>query len=163
MDAKDWLLLRILEEDSTQESSEVADLTDLTEAEVKDRVSAMEDDKIIRGYCANIDWEKAGEGVAAATVNLKVSPERDVGYDRIAERIARFPQVCSLRLISGEYDFEIRVTGKNIQDITRFVSEQIAPMEQIRETGTILVMKSYKENGRILYDRKEGERLLFSF
>ena len=163
MDAKDWLLLRILEEDSTQELSEVADLADLTEAEVKDRVSAMEDDKIIRGYCANIDWEKAGEGVAAATVNLKVSPERDVGYDRIAERIARFPQVCALRLISGEYDFEIRVTGRNIQDITRFVSEQIAPMEQIRETGTILVMKSYKENGRILYDRKEGERLLFSF
>ncbi len=163
MDAKDWLLLRILEEDSTQELSEVADLADLTEAEVKDRVSAMEDDKIIRGYCASIDWEKAGEGVAAATVNLKVSPERDVGYDRIAERIARFPQVCSLRLISGEYDFEIRVTGRNIQDITRFVSEQIAPMEQIRETGTILVMKSYKENGRILYDRKEGERLLFSF
>ncbi|MDE4908366.1 Lrp/AsnC family transcriptional regulator [Methanogenium marinum] len=163
MDAKDWLLLRILEEDSTQELSEVADLTDLTEAEVEDRVSAMEDDRIIRGYCASIDWEKAGEGVAAATVNLKVTPERDFGYDRIAERIARFPQVSSLRLISGEYDFEIRVTGRNIQDITRFVSEQIAPMEQIRETGTILVMKSYKENGRILYDRKEGERLLFSF
>ncbi len=163
MDAKDWLLLRILEEDSTQELSDVADLTDLTEAEVKDRVRAMEDEKIIRGYCASIDWEKAGEGVAAATVNLKVNPERDVGYDRIAERIARFSQVCSLRLITGEYDFEIRVTGRNIQDITRFVSEQIAPMEQIRETATILVMKTYKENGRILYDRKEGERLRFSF
>ncbi|WFN34058.1 Lrp/AsnC family transcriptional regulator [Methanogenium sp. S4BF] len=163
MDAKDWLLLRILEEDSTQEVSEVADLTGLSEAEVQDRVRAMEDEKIIRGYCASIDWEKAGEGVAAATVNLKVTPERDVGYDRIAERIARFPQVCSLRLISGEYDFELRVTGRNIQDITRFVSEQVAPMEQIRETATILVMKTYKENGRILYDRKEGERLPFSF
>ena len=163
MDAKDWLLLRILEEDSTQEPGEVADLAGLSEAEVKDRVHAMEDEGIIRGYCACIDWDKAGEGVAAATVNLKVTPERDVGYDRIAERIARFPQVCSLRLISGEYDFELRVTGRNIQDITRFVSEHIAPMEQIRETGTILVMKTYKENGRILYDRKEGERLPFSF
>ncbi|GAB7015125.1 Lrp/AsnC family transcriptional regulator [Methanogenium cariaci] len=163
MDAKDWLLLRILEEDSAQDMSEVADLTDLSEAEVKERVSVMENDKIIRGYCASVDWEKAGEGVAAATVNLKVTPERDVGYDRIAERIARFPQVCSLRLISGEYDFELRITGKNIQDITRFVSEHIAPMEQIRETATIIVMKSYKENGRILYDRKEGERLPFSF
>lgn len=163
MDAKDWLLLRILEEDSTQEVGEVADLASLSEAEVEDRVRAMEDEGIIRGYSANIDWEKAGEGVAAATVNLKVNPERDVGYDRIAERIARFPQVCSLRLISGEYDFELRVTGPNIQDITRFVSEHIAPMEQIRETSTILVMKTYKENGRILYDRKEGERLPFSF
>jgi len=163
MDAKDWLLLRILEEDSAQKPGEVADLAGLSEAEVNDRVRRMEDEGIIRGYCASIDWEKAGEGVAAATVNLKVSPERDVGYDRIAERIARFPQVCSLRLISGEYDFELRVTGRNIQDITRFVSEQIAPMQQIRETATILVMKTYKENGRILYDRKEGERLPFSF
>lgn len=163
MDAKDWLLLRILEEDSTQEVREVADLAGLSEPEVEDRVRALEAGGIIRGYCANIDWEKAGEGVAAATVNLKVHPERDAGYDRIAERISRFPQVCSLRLISGEYDFELRVTGRNIQEITRFVSEQIAPMEQIRETATILVMKTYKENGRILYDRKEGERLPFSF
>jgi len=163
MDAKDWLLLRILEEDSTQEVREVADLTDLSEAEVEDRVRALEAGGIIRGYSATVDWEKAGEGVAAATVNLKVHPERDAGYDRIAERISRFPQVCSLRLISGEYDFELRVTGRNIQEITRFVSEQIAPMEQIRETATILVMKTYKENGRILYDRKEGERLPFAF
>ena len=163
MDAKDWLLLRILEEDSTQEVREVADLVDLSEAEVEDRVRALEAGGIIRGYSATVDWEKAGEGVAAATVNLKVHPERDAGYDRIAERIARFPQVSSLRLISGEYDFELRVTGRNIQEITRFVSEQIAPMEQIRETATILVMKTYKENGRTLYDRKEGERLPFAF
>jgi DNA-binding Lrp family transcriptional regulator len=163
MDAKDWLLLRILEEDSTQEVREVADLAGLSEADVEDRVRALEAGGIIRGYSATIDWEKAGEGVAAATVNLKVHPERDAGYDRIAERISRFPQVCSLRLISGEYDFELRVTGRNIQEITRFVSEQIAPMEQIRETATILVMKTYKENGRILYDRKEGERLPFAF
>ncbi|HDQ08215.1 MAG TPA: Lrp/AsnC family transcriptional regulator [Methanoculleus sp.] len=163
MDAKDWLLLRILEEDGRMDVREIAALADLDEEEVASRITALEESGVIRAYCASINWEKAGEDTAAATVNLKVNPERDFGYDRIAERIARFPQVRSLRLISGVYDFELLVTGRNLQEITRFVSEEIATLDQIRETATILVMKTYKENGRILFERKEGERLPFSF
>ncbi|MDD1673786.1 MAG: Lrp/AsnC ligand binding domain-containing protein, partial [Methanomicrobiales archaeon] len=83
--------------------------------------------------------------------------------DRIAERIARFRQVRSLRLMSGVYDLQIHVTGKTMHEIARFVSEQIAPIDHIRETATYFIMKTYKENGNIFYEREEGERLPLTF
>ncbi|WOF17183.1 Lrp/AsnC family transcriptional regulator [Methanoplanus sp. FWC-SCC4] len=163
MDEKDRLILSLLEEDCRVPPATLGDMVDLKEEEVRERISVLENEGIIKKYIACIDWEKAGEGVVAAIIELKVSPERDYGYDKIAERISRHKQVRSVRLISGAYDLEIMVNGKNIHEITRFVAEQIAPMEQIRETGTILIMKTYKENGLEFFERKTGERLPYSF
>ena len=92
-----------------------------------------------------------------------MSPERDFGYDRIAERLSRFKQVRTLRLITGTYDLQVMVSGKNMQEVSRFVSEHVAPMDRIRETATHIVMKSYKENGNTLFEQQETERLPYSF
>ncbi|RXE56823.1 AsnC family transcriptional regulator [Methanoculleus taiwanensis] len=163
MDEKDRLLLRELEENSSVPLEDLAVMADLSESDVQNRIRRLEEAGVIRKYTAVVDWERAGDGIVAAVIELKVSPERDYGYDRIADRIARFRQVRSLRLMTGTYDLQLIVTGGSMHEIARFVSEQIAPMDRIRETATHIVMKSYKENGNILAEREEVERLPYSF
>jgi DNA-binding Lrp family transcriptional regulator len=163
MDDKDLGLLRILEENSRLSAEEIATMTTLTPADVQVRIHALEDAGVIRKYTTVINWEKAGNGEVSSIIELKVSPERDFGYDRIAERLSRFRQVKTLRLMTGTYDLQLLVTGKNMQEVSRFVSEHIAPMDRIRETATHIIMKSYKENGNVLFEEQEAERLPYSF
>ena len=162
MDEKDLELLRILEENSRLSAEEIATMTSLAAGEVAARVSALEAAQVIKGYSTVINWEKAGNGEVSAIIELKVNPERDYGYDRIAERLSRFRQVKTLRLMTGTYDLQLLVTGKNMQEVSRFVSEHVAPMDRIRETATHIIMKSYKENGNTLFEQKEPERLPIS-
>ena len=162
MDEKDIELLRILEENSRLSATEIATMTSLAPRDVENRVSALEAAQVIRGYSTVINWERVGNGEVSAIIELKVSPERDYGYDRIAERLSRFRQVRTLRLITGTYDLQMLVTGKNMQEVSRFVSEHVAPMDRIRETATHIIMKSYKENGNTLFEQKEPERLPYS-
>ncbi len=163
MDDTDRLLLRLLEENCHTPVQDLAVMAELDEQEVRERIRRLEETGVIRTYAAVVDWERAGDGNVAAVIELKVSPERDFGYDRIAERIARFRQVRSLRLMTGVYDLQLLVIGKNMHEIARFVAEQIAPMDRIRETATHIIMKSYKENGSMLAEREEVERLPYSF
>ncbi len=163
MDEKDHLLLQVLEDNARIPIPEAAAMTRLSESEVEERMRMLEKNRIIRRYTAVIDWERAGNGEVSAIIDLKVTPERDYGYDRIAERIGRFRQVKSLRLMSGVYDLQLLVSAKNMHDIARFVSEQIAPIDHIRETATHIIMKTYKENGNLFYERGEGERLPLTF
>src|SRR5512136_898446 len=162
MDEKDLELLRVLEENSRLSTEEIATITRLSPGEVETRVCALEAAQVIRGYSTVINWERAGNGGVSAIIELKVSPERDYGYDRIAERLSRFRQVKSLRLITGTYDLQLIVTGKNMQEVSRFVSEHVAPMDRIRETATHIIMKSYKENGNTFLEQPETERLPYS-
>jgi DNA-binding Lrp family transcriptional regulator len=163
MDEKDRLLLKCLEDDCRTPVHELATMVDLEVSEVEERIRRMKEDNVIRKYTALIDWDRAGDGAVSAIIELKVSPERDFGYDKIAGRIARFNQVRSLHLISGVYDLQLLVTGRTIHEITSFVAEQIAPMDHIKETATILIMKTYKENGHLFFEREKGERLPLSF
>jgi len=163
MDEKDLEILRILEENGRISPEEIANLTTLTVQDVTGRIRALEEARIIRKYTAVINWEKAGNGQVSAIIELKVSPERDFGYDRIAERLSRFNQVKSVRLITGTYDLQVIVTGNDMQQVSRFVSEHVAPMDRIRETATHIIMKPYKENGNILFEQPEAERLPYSF
>lgn len=162
MDDKDIELLRILEENSRLSTDEIATMTNLSNAEVERRIGVLEAAQVIKRYSTVINWEKAGNGEVSAIIELKVSPERDFGYDRIAGRLSRFRQVKTLRLITGTYDLQLIVTGKNMQDVSRFVSEHVAPMDRIRETATHIVMKSYKENGNTFFEEPETERLPIS-
>lgn len=162
MDEKDLELLHLLEENSRLTAEEVATMTSLSPAEAQARMIALEAARVITGYSTVINWEKAGNGEVSAIIELKVSPERDYGYDRIAERLSRFRQVRTLRLMTGTYDLQLLVTGKNMQEVSRFVSEHVAPMDRIRETATHIIMKSYKENGNILFEQTEPERLPIS-
>lgn len=161
-DEKDLELLRILEENSRLSTEEIAIMTSLAAAEVARRIGALEAGKVIKRYSTVVNWEKAGNGEVSAIIELKVSPERDFGYDRIAERLSRFRQVKSLRLITGTYDLQLIVCGKDMQEVSRFVSEHVAPMDRIRETATHIVMKSYKENGNTFFEQPETERLPYS-
>jgi DNA-binding Lrp family transcriptional regulator len=163
MDEKDLEILRILEENGRISSEEIATMTTLSENDVALRIRALEDARVIRKYTAVINWEKAGNGEVSAIIELKVSPERNFGYDRIAERLSRFSQVKSVRLITGTYDLQLLVTGRNMQEVSRFVSEHVAPMDRIRETATHIIMRPYKENGNILFEQPEPERLPYSF
>ena len=163
MQEKDLELLRILEDNSRLTAQEIATMTNLTPTEVEARVHAFEATGIIRKYTTVINWELAGNGEVSSIIELKVSPERDFGYDRIAERLSRFRQVKTLRLMTGTYDLQLLVTGKNMQEVSRFVSEHVAPMDRIRETATHIIMKSYKENGNVLFEQQEAERLPYSF
>ncbi len=163
MDEKDRILLQLLEENARTPVAEIAVMLQATEAEVEERIRRLQNSKVIRSFTALIDWERAGDGEVSAIIDLKVTPERDFGYDRIAERIARFRQVKSLRLVTGIYDLQLQVTGKTMHEVARFVSEQIAPMDNIRETATHIVMKTFKENGNLFFEREEGERLPITF
>jgi DNA-binding Lrp family transcriptional regulator len=163
MQEKDLELLRILEDNSRLSATEIATMTNLTPNEVEARVHALEAAGVIRKYTTVINWELAGNGEVSSIIELKVNPERDFGYDRIAERLSRFRQVKTLRLMTGTYDLQLLVTGNNMQEVSRFVSEHVAPMDRIRETATHIIMKSYKENGNILFEQQEAERLPYSF
>jgi DNA-binding Lrp family transcriptional regulator len=163
MQEKDLELLRILEDNSRLSANEIATMTNLAPIEVEARVHALEAAGVIRKYTTVINWELAGNGEVSSIIELKVNPERDFGYDRIAERLSRFRQVKTLRLMTGTYDLQLLVTGKNMQEVSRFVSEHVAPMDRIRETATHIIMKSYKENGNVLFEQQEAERLPYSF
>jgi DNA-binding Lrp family transcriptional regulator len=163
MDEKDHEILPLLEENGRLPLRELATSLALPEGEVEERIRAMEESRIIRKYTAVIDWERAGNSRVSAIIDLKIAPERDFGYDKIAERIARFRQVKALYLVSGVYDLQLLVTGKDMNEVSRFVSEQIAPMDHIRETATHIIMKIYKENGNPFFEREGGERLPITF
>ncbi|WP_067047275.1 Lrp/AsnC family transcriptional regulator [Methanofollis ethanolicus] len=163
MDGKDLLILHLLEENSRIPIEELATMVELPIEEAKRRIRALEEARIIRKYAAVVDWEKAGNEEVTSIIALKVSPERDFGYDRIAGRIARFREVKAVRLVSGRYDLILLVRGRTMQDVARFVSEHIATMDQIRETATQFVMKTYKENGTPYDEREASERLPYSF
>ncbi|MDD1666467.1 MAG: Lrp/AsnC family transcriptional regulator [Methanomicrobiales archaeon] len=163
MDEKDREILHLLEENGRLPPGELADCLGLSGGGVEERIRAMEESRVIRKFTAVIDWERAGNSRVSAVIDLKIAPERDFGYDKIAERIARFRQVKALYLVSGVYDLQILVTGKDMNEVSRFVSEQIAPMDHIRETATHIIMKIYKENGIPFFEREGGERLPLSF
>ena len=163
MDEKDREILCILEDNSKLSANDIAQMVNLDAQDVEKRIQELEEMQIIRKYATVINWEKAGNGEVSAIIELKVSPERDFGYDRIAERLSRFKQVRTLRLITGTYDLQLIVSGRNMQEVSRFVSEHVAPMDRIRETATHIIMKSYKENGNTFFEQQEPERLPYSF
>ena len=152
-------ILKILEENARLSDKEIATLAGLKESEVKSIIGELESRGVIRKYKAIIDYEKAGIESVQALIDIKVTPERSTGYDSIAERISKFPEVKSVRLVSGEYDLSVLVTGKTMREVAYFVAEKIAPLEQVRNTVTHFLLKTYKENGEVYEEEEEGQRL----
>ena len=152
-------ILKILEENARLSDREIATLAGLKESEVKSIIEELETKGIIRKYKAIIDYEKAGIEAVQALIDIKVIPERSTGYDNIAERISKFPEVKSVRLVSGEYDLSVLAAGKTMREVAYFVAEKIAPLEQVRNTVTHFLLKTYKENGEVYGEEEEGRRL----
>jgi len=163
MDEKNREILRVLESDSRIGTKDLGTMLNLSTHDIATRIAGMEKAGIIRKYTTVIDWKKAGDDGVTAVVEVKVSPESEFGYDRIADRVARFPEVKSLRLVTGSYDLQLIVCGRTMQEVSEFVSGQIASLESIRETVTHIVMKTYKEYGCELQRSEGAERLPYSF
>ncbi len=152
-------LLRVLEKDARISESKIAEMLGVTEKEVKKKIAEFEKKGIIRKYKTVINWEKFGKEKVYALIDVKVIPQRDKGYDSVAERIMRFPEVKNLYLVSGLYDLSVLVQGDTMKEVASFVAEKLAPLEQVQSTATHFLLKIYKEDGDILVEREKNKRL----
>ena len=156
-------LLKLLENNARYEIKDLAAVLNEEEETVKNNIKELEDKQIIAGYHTIINWEAADVEISKAIIFVNCVPERVAGYDKIAERIAKYPEVESLFLISGKAEFVLQVNGKNMREVSNFVAHKLAPTEGVNGTETMFVLKEYKKNGVDLNsDKEDGERLLFT-
>ena len=149
-------ILALLEQDSRLSTSKIAVMLGVEEGDVKAAIKELEEENIILGYKALINWELAGRETTIANIELKLTPQRGGGFDTVAERIYKFPQVKSVTLMSGAYDLLVTVEGKSLKDVAMFVSQKLAPMESVVSTATHFELKTYKKDG-ILFTGEEGD------
>ncbi|MFQ5815207.1 MAG: Lrp/AsnC family transcriptional regulator [Candidatus Hydrothermarchaeaceae archaeon] len=155
-------ILKILEGDPRISPEQIATMVGAKEKDVKRKIREYEKKGVIRKYKTVINWEKVGKELVHAMIDVKVTPARGRGYDAIAERILRFPEVKTLYLMSGTYDLSVLVEGSNMREVASFVAEKLAPLDQVQSTVTHFVLKKYKEDGDILVDKEELKRLAVS-
>ena len=150
-------IFRILEQDARKTPQQIAAMTGIPLAEVKDAIKQAEGNRTILKYKTIINWHKLGEEQVWALVEVRVTPQRDVGFDAIAERIYRFPEARSVYLVSGTYDLAVLVVGKTMHEVAAFTSEKLAPLEGVQGTVTHFLLKRYKEDGEVI-DGEEGPK-----
>ena len=152
-------LLNILRRKARASLKELADLSGSTESDVAAKISVWEKDRIILGYHAVTNEEAIGDTSVSAFIEVRLTPERGGGFDRLAMRIARFDQVVSCYLASGGYDLLVVVEGHDLREVARFVSEKLSSLDGVLSTATHFRLKTYKENGFLFDQEPETERL----
>jgi len=153
-------IFEILEQNARATPAQIATMVNKPVREVEKIIEQAEKDGTILKYKAIIDWSKLGKEDIQALIEVRVTPQRDVGFDAIAERIYQFPEVYSAYVVSGTYDLAILVKGRNMHEISSFVTEKLAPLERVQSTVTHFLLKRYKENGEIFRLPKETNRRL---
>ena len=151
-------LLQLLEEDCTLTHEQLAAMADMTVEEVKAAIKKYEEDKVILGYQAIVDWNTTDREDVTALIEVKVIPQREEGFDRIAERIYQYDEVEALYLMSGAFDFTVIISGRTLREVASFVSDRLAPLEGVTSTATQNKMKKYKEKHLIFEKQAPGER-----
>jgi len=154
-------ILEILNEDSRTTPAEMALMLGKSEEEVKRCIAELEDEKIIVKYHATINWDKTEDAAIQALIEVRVTPQRDRGFDEIARRIYRFEEVRSVYLMSGAYDLMVLIDGKSMREVAYFVAERLSTIEGVLSTATHFVLKKYKDDG-VLLDDGEDERLVIT-
>ena len=152
-------ILRNLETNSRINIAELAVLLDVEKAAVANEVARMEREKIICGYHTLIDWEKAGEELVNALIEVRVTPQRERGFDKTAERICNYPEVSAVYLISGNYDLLVTIEGKTLGSVSKFVSEKLASIDEVVNTETYFILKKYKDHGSVMFQKERSERI----
>ncbi len=152
-------VLRILEDNARLSSEEISEMTGYTAQEIEEVIKGAEEKSIILKYKTLVDWEKAGEEIVYAVIDVRVTLTREKSYDDIAKRIAKFPEVHAVRLVSGDYDFQVVVKGKSLKEVAFFVAEKISTIPEVLTTVTHFVLRSYKEEGVLLFSDEEDRRL----
>lgn len=155
-------ILRILDNNDRVGPATIATMLGVSESEVRATIDELERSKAIVKYHALVNWEKVDSDLVQALIDVKVSPQREVGFDQIAERIYRFPEVKSVYLMSGAYDLSVTVQGKSLREVADFVATKLATLEHVLSTATHFILRKYKEEGVILEDKTETKRLVVS-
>lgn len=153
-------ILKYLEKHSRVNLDELAVLLGVEEAAVANEIAEMEKEKVICGYHTLIDWEKTNEDKVVALIEVRVTPQRGQGFDRIAERIYNYPEVKAVYLISGSYDLLVTLEEKTLKEVSQFVSSKLSTIDSVLSTATHFVLKKYKDHGTIMVPKKDSERML---
>lgn len=151
-------ILTLLERNAKLTAAEIAVMTGRPAEEVEKTIAGLEKNKIILGYGALVNWEKTAAAPVTALIEVRVTPQRDMGFDHIAQRIYRYPQVQSCYLMSGGFDLMVIIEDESLKDVAMFVSEKIAPLESVISTRTHFILKKYKMNGTEFAVRDDDHR-----
>ncbi len=152
-------LLKLLHENAALKPAQLAAMLNQPEAEIAARIKAYEADNVILGYRTILNEEKLGVDTVRAVIEVKITPEREGGFDRLAERIAKYDEVHSCYLMSGGYDLLVVVEGNNLRSVATFVSEKLATIQGVVSTATHFMLKPYKEQGVLMKKERNEERL----
>ena len=152
-------ILTFLEKNSKIDLGELAILLGSSEAVIANEVAQMEKEQVICGYHTLIDWEKTSSEKVTALIEVRVTPQRGQGFDNIAERIYKYPEVNSVYLISGGYDLLVTLEGRTLKEVSKFVSDKLSTLDSVLSTATHFILKKYKDHGTILTKKYEDERI----
>lgn len=155
-------ILRNIEFNSRVDLHDLAIMLDVEEAELYNEISLMEKEKIICGYPTLINWDNTSKEIVTALIEVKVSPQRGIGFDNLAARIAKYTEVTSVYLMSGGFDFMVLIEGKSMKEVSRFVFDKLSTLDSVLSTATHFVLKKYKDHGVELCEEKKDERMLVS-
>lgn len=155
-------LLQLLEDNCTYTTEQLAAMANLTEEEVEAAIAKNEADKVILGYKAIVDWERTEREAVTALIEVKVTPQRGEGFDRVAKRIYQYDEVESLYLMSGSFDLTVIISGRTLKEVARFVGEKLAPIEDVTGTATHFILKKYKEK-YLIFEKQEKQEEGFVF
>ncbi|MCD6338322.1 MAG: Lrp/AsnC family transcriptional regulator [Verrucomicrobia bacterium] len=155
-------LLKLLRQDARLTPAQLARMLDLSEEEIASRIRAYEQEKVILGYQAVLNEEKLGVDKVRAMIEVKITPEREGGFDRIAARIAKYAEVRSCYLMSGPYDLLVEVEGGDLREVAMFVAEKLATIPGVLSTATHFTLRAYKEGGVLMQPERSEEKLPIS-
>lgn len=155
-------LLALIEKNSRIDLKELAVLLGAEEIDVVNEMAAMEAEGVICGYHTLINWEKTSIDTVSALIEVRVTPQRGEGFDKIAERIYNYPEVRSVYLMSGGYDLLVILEGKTLREVSSFVSDKLSTLDTVISTATHFILKKYKDHGTIFGQKKEDEREMFT-
>ena len=155
-------LLNILKTNARTSDEDIAKMIRTTPADVAARIAAYEKAGTIRGYRALVNDDHLPDDTVTAVIEVKVQPEREGGFNRIARRISGFPEVVNMYLMSGKFDLLLFVTGRNLREVASFVSERLATLDGVLSTGTHFMLKTYKQDGVLMDGDKADDRLQVS-
>ncbi len=155
-------ILNLIKNNSKLDVKDLALMLGSNEADIASEISAMEKEKIISGYHTLINWDKTNTERVTALIEVRVTPQRGEGFDKIAERIYRFREVTAVYLMSGGFDLTVIIEGATMKEVALFVGQKLAPLESVLSTGTHFVLKKYKDYGIILDEERKDERMVVS-
>jgi DNA-binding Lrp family transcriptional regulator len=148
-------ILKLLEQNSRYTARDLASMLGMEEAAVEAAIAKYEEDKVILGYQALIDWDRAGEEFVTALIEVKVTPQLGDGFDRIAERIYQYDEVESVYLMSGAFDLSVIISGKTLKEVAQFVARRLSTIEGVTSTATHFILKKYKEKHCLFRKQEE--------